>query len=772
MPTDKPAALYRFSIFEVNPATGELFRQGMRVRLQEQQFRLLTLLLERPGELISRDEVRTRLWPSDTYVEFDNSLNVAVRKLRDALRDEADSPRFIETVPRRGYRFLAEVSTVDAKIPAADAAVAAVTGPTGKPRYRTLALSAVICFAAALFLVALWLRGNISGPVLASSDHVVIAGFENRTGDPQFDGTLLPAFRVKLEESPYLSLLPQSSLLAAVKASGKTNLDHISLADMRKACTAAGANALLRGEVASVGSGYQVRTEAQGCSDGKKLAMQEARAATPSGVLQALGEATVKLRRQLGEPSASVASFNAPVAQATTGSLAALKAFSIGEEKRAQGQDYETIPYYKMAVDLDPQFALAYGRLGVIYSNAEEFELGKKNYQKAFDLRERTTERERLYLATHYYTTVTGELEKATQAYEIWRQLYPNDLVPANNLSDSLLVQGDPEAAIASAKDALRINPRNGFPYMSLIQANMRSGHLAAAKDTYQQAVANKLDGVLAHVLRFDIAFAEDDAAEMQRQREWAHSNPREGEMLDADGTAAFARGKARQARAIFDNALEIALKNNLKEYAALVTLDKAEYEAELGLLQPGRKDALAALQLVPDSADVQIWAAIVLARSGDLERSQVLADRVEKAAPLDTLVQRMELPAQRAIVRMAKKDAEGALRELETAQPYDLSRATALMNIYLRALAYLQAGHAQQAANEFQKLLDHRDVQPNSPYVSLAQLGLARAHRAIGAPSARADYETFLSSWKDADPDLVPFRKARQELAEVAPLP
>jgi len=767
MPAGKTISSYRFSIFEVNPATGELLRQGVRVKLQEQPFRLLVFLLERSGRVVSRDELRGQLWPEDTFVEFDNSLNVAIRKLREALRDDADTPRFVETLPRRGYRFLAEVAVLDSgEIPIAEGRI-----PPAPPRSRRRRFGILLALGFAAVAAAIWVgfRVNRFGdPLLKASDRVVLADFQNVTGDPAFDGTLMPAFRLKLEESPYLTVVSQANLLKVVKAAGKNETGPLSLDEARAGCDGSAAKAVLYGVISPTRNGYLLKVGAQRCSDGKELATEQARPASPDQVLQSLGQVTMALRGRLGEPSASVSQFDKPVVQATTSSLAALKAFSLGEAKRAQGQDYETISNYKLAADLDPQFALAYGRLGATYSNSQEFELGKQYFQKAFDLRERATERERLYITTHYYSGVTGELEKTIEAYEIWRQLYPNDLAPANNLADMLISVGEPEKAIEPARDAVRIDPRNGFPYMELTQAYMRSGHFAEAKETSMQAVSQKLDGLLIHVLRFDIAFAENDEVEMQRQKEWARGNPREGEMLDAAGMAAFARGQVHEARDIFAHAAAIASKANLKEYAALVTLDEAQYEVEMGLVMQSRQDALAALVLAPNSNDVQVWASIVMARAGEIRRAEELASRVAAAEPLDTLTSRVELPAERALIRLSKKDPEGAIRELEVAKPYDLSRATALMTIYLRGVAYLEAGHPQEAAGEFQKVMDHRGVQPNSPYVPLAQLGLARAHAAANMSSARSDYSVFFQLWNHADSKTPILKEAKAEYAKL----
>jgi eukaryotic-like serine/threonine-protein kinase len=410
--------LYRFGLYEANPATRELLREGVRIRLQEQPFRLLLLLLENHTELVSRERLRQELWSEDTFVEFENSLRVAIGKIREALKDDAENPRFVATVPRIGYRFLAPVTVVEHS-PTHTIAVDQGRGLEEneasklKPALRPKRL---LIYAFAVLLVG----GIIAGfrfwpvaPVLANSDTILLAGFENRTANPAFDNSLYEALLVKVNESPFLSLVPESKVRAEMTKSGKADEAVIWLINSRQACLDLGAKAFVQGVIESSSNKYDLRLDATRCADGKKMAREVVSASTAEEVLPALGRAADSLRRKLGESAESVGHFSTPIEQATTDSLSALKAFSLGENGRARGRDLETIPNYQLATDLDPRFALAYGRIGTIYVSAQEFTLARQFLQKAFDIRDRATERERLYLTSKYYTFVLGERERS-----------------------------------------------------------------------------------------------------------------------------------------------------------------------------------------------------------------------------------------------------------------------------------------------------------------------------------------------------------------------
>jgi DNA-binding winged helix-turn-helix (wHTH) protein/tetratricopeptide (TPR) repeat protein len=603
---DSPARTdpsYRFGLFEVFPETGRLFRQGQRVKLQEQPFKLLLLLVEKPGEIVPREAIRQHLWPDNTFVEFDKSLGTAVLKLRQALGDDADNPRFVETVPKRGYRFLAPVTRAGAiahetPSPAVIAAPALDTRPPAEiappaampavrhVSFHRLFLIAVIAIAIVGAAIGVY-RAYGEKSALKSTDLVILSGFKNSTGEPAFDDTLFQAFRITLDESPFLNMMPDKTVRATLEGIGRQPGRQISLEDARAACAAARAAAVLHGEILQESGEYRLRLRAIRCQNERMLASEEVRVTSREEVLTALGAATDTLRHRLGEPQSSIEKFGTPLTQATTRSLAALKAFSLGEAKRTQGFDYEAVPNYSMAVDLDPNFALGYARLGTIYQNAQEYKLGSLNYTKAFELREHTTERERLYLTARYYSTVAGDLEKSEEAYLLWRQIYPHDMIPANNLADTYLTTGQCEKALASAREARDLNPSHAFPVALVEYASMCLGRLDEAKAAYQDAINRKLDGVNLRACRYLIAFGESDEEAMNHELEWARGNPRESELLNAAAWAAIARGKVKQGRVLFHSAEENAVKNDLKEFAGDVALDDALSFFGLASFQP-----------------------------------------------------------------------------------------------------------------------------------------------------------------------------------------
>jgi eukaryotic-like serine/threonine-protein kinase len=606
-------------------------------------------------------------------------------------------------------------------------------------------------------------------PVLASSDTIVLAGFENRTANPAFDNSLYEALLVKMNESPFLSLVPESKVRAEMTKSGKADETVVWLINPRQACLDLGAKAFVQGAIEASSNKYDLRLDASRCSDGKNMAGEVVRVSTEEEVIPALGRAADALRRKLGETAESVRRFSTPIEQATTDSLAALKAFSLGESGRARGQDLETISNYKIATDLDPRFALAYARIGTIYVNAQEFTLARQFLQKAFDMRDRTMERERLYLTSKYYTFVLGDYEKAISIFQLWRQVYPNDLVPANNMADCLIAIGQPEAAISPAQDAMRINPHNAFPYIVLGQAYQRSGRFAEAKNIYQQAVSRNLDSMNLHVTRMHIACAENDETAMKNELLWAHGNPREAEMLNAAAWCAFSRGKVSDAHTFSQGAQSTALKNNMPELAALIALDSAQFDADLGNIAQVRTEVANAIARADKSTYVQAYAALALAVIGDLRRANQLAEEADKSAPSDTQVQRIVLPTTRALADLRRNSPDDAIKKLEAVTPYDLGRSLEMSSIFYRAEAYLAANRLGNATAEFQKLIDHRPVRPNSPYLVMAQLGLARTYRNAGElERSRKEYQNFFSSWAGADPDIPILRQAKAEYAKL----
>lgn len=499
------------------------------------------------------------------------------------------------------------------------------------------------------------------------------------------------------------------------------------------------------------------------------------KAASRNAVLTALDQATDQLRKSLGESGASLQRFNAPLAQATTSSLAALRAFTLGEEKRSIGQEFEAIRDYKLAVDLDPNFALAYARLGTIYSNAAERTQSTAYYQKAFDLRERTTDRERLYIAAHYYSAL-GQIERTVEAYELWRSLYPRDSSPYDNLAIEYLDLGKPEKAETVARTAAQLEPSSSLSKSILARVYLETGEHAQLQALCGNAQGGKGDDAMLHASCFLLAFLRNDDAEMQKQIQWSRGNPAESEVLDDVAWAAMYQGKLDAGRKLFAQARQAALAQGFSELAATVDVDEATLEAEFGYPHQARALSLDALRLAPDDVSIQALAALALARSGDTALAESKAAKASAQAPLDTILNHAEIPSINAAIQLQRHDPQAAIQALEPARPYDACTALALAPAYYRGLAYQAAGDPKKAAAEFHSVLEHRSLAPDSPYIPLAASQLSQTLRQMGDSIGADQSEHELQqAWRHADPTFLPLRQhrsGRPERSAAAPNP
>ncbi len=761
---------YRFDVFEVQVRSEVLLQNDQRVKIQELPFRMLLVLLENPGRIVSTDELGSRLWGQKTYGELGSSLRTATAKLREALGDDAANPRFVKTFSGQGYKFIANVVLVfdaPAEPPPAvtpDPSPSETKRPNTVRRIMALANAGLLAAGVAI-LAGILINQRVNLPLAGERDKVVVGGFTNRLGDPYFDQTLSSGLRLKLEESPYLSLVADKNFRRLVK-----DPDSVALSEQLRACTSLGAQVLVRGEILTRNPGYRVLISAWRCESGRLLTTQKAQADSKEAILPALDNVTEQIRHRLGEPDSSLLRFNVPLAQATTASLSALKAFTVGEEKRAQGLVPASVSDYKLAIDLDPQFALAYARLGTIYFNTGEFALSRQNYQKAFDLRERSTDRERLYITSHYYAYSTGEIQRAIEAYELWRTVYPRDMSPANNLAAEYLLLGQPERAVESARTAVQLDPAATLPVATLALAYLKNGDYQPLSEMCDDPVNTKVDFVSFHQSCFLLDFLRSDEAGMQRQLQWASGNPEESTFLDSAAAIAMFNGKIEQSRRIFALAEQNAVNRHLIEFAANMNLEEALFDAELGLPREARKHARTALHFAPDSALVSALAALVLARVGDNAQAQAEADQATAQSPLDTLLKSSVLSSVQAALALGKHDPAAAIHALKDTRPYDFNDYLPLASAYYRGLAHLANKQPLEAAGEFQRVLDHRSVEPASLYIGLSELELGRALQLAGKiPDARLAYSKAENFWKDADPHfpaLIQLQTYERELA------
>jgi eukaryotic-like serine/threonine-protein kinase len=756
---------YRFDPFEVRVHAGVLLRGNIRIRIQELPFRMLVVLLENRGQVVSAEELGRRLWGRETHVELGSSLRVAAAKLREALDDKAREPVFIKTVSGQGYKF------IGAAVPIPESAVEAVAVPeespiaqpgnyAPKPLVLQNLIKAVVFVIVALGLavLAVFLYGRLERPLASGEDQVVVGGFTNRSGDPAFDGILSSAFRVELEESPYLSLIPDQRFIHLVK-----DPDSASLQTQLDACRAVQGKILLEGLVTAAAQRYQVEATAWRCADGKLLTSQKASADSKIALLPALDTIVDRLRRRMGEKDDSIHRFNVPAAHATTASLSALKAFALGEENRDRGAISDAISDYKIAVDLDSQFALAYARLGTIYFNLGELTQSRQNYQRAFDLRDRATDRDRLYITSHYYAFATGEIRRAIEAYQVWRTVYPRDMSPANNLAVEYSILGQPEESVKMAKTAIRLDPLSAGPYDVLGKAYLMSGDYVNLRELCNARLHAQSDASPLHLYCFQGASAQGDEAGMQRVLQWAHGSLQESFLINVEAMISMRHGRVTKGRRFFADAKRNAIASGLTEVAAEISSNESLIEADIGLAHEAREDALDAVRLAPNNVYVHAFAALVFGRTGDLARAQVEADYAAAQSPLDTILNSAVLASVHAAVQLARHNPQAAEQALAEARPFDFNIFMSLAPAYYRGLAFLEEKQPVKAAREFQRVLDHRVIEPDSSYISLAQLELGRALQMAGKMNdARVAYQEAQATWKSADPDFLPSQEAR----------
>jgi serine/threonine protein kinase/tetratricopeptide (TPR) repeat protein len=665
--------------------------------------------------------------------------------------------------------------SVSAASSVAPPAVQSASAPTVTVPTRTLKWAAIASAAIVVVLLALagWLNFARRAQALTNKDTIVLSDFENKTGDAVFDDTLRQGLSIQLEQSPFLSLISESKINQTLKMMGRPAGDRLTPEVTREVCQRAGSKAMLTGTIAGLGSQYVIGLKAVNCQSGDVLAEAQEQAAGKEGVLKALDGAAFSLRSKLGESLSTVQEYATPLADATTPSLEALKAYSLGVKTDYAKGNTAALPFYKRAVELDPNFAAAYHALAVSYHNLNEAGLAGEYARKAYELREKVSERERFSIEALYYLSVTGELEKAAQTYELWQQTYPRNDVPYVDLGVISSYLGNYEKALEEYRESMRLEPNNVINYSNLGGAYLSLNRLDEAEAVYKQADERKLEGELLLGSRYQLAFLKGDAVQMERFASAAMGKPGTEDFLlamQADTQAWY--GKFKNARELTRRAMDSAEHNDAKETAALYQAESGLREVEVGNKEQARAEANAALKLVPNR-DVKAMAALALARAGDTAGAEKLAADLDKTFPLDTLVQRYWLTPIRAVVAMERKDPNRAVELLKGTSAIDLGQPTnftvALVPVYVLGEVYLAVGDGQRAATEFQKFVDQRGVVQNFPWGALARLGLARAYALQGdTAKARAAYQDFLTLWKDADPDIPILKEAKAEYAKL----
>jgi serine/threonine protein kinase/Flp pilus assembly protein TadD len=627
---------------------------------------------------------------------------------------------------------------------------------------------------ASMIAAVLYYRSHQSRP-LTEKDTIVLADFNNKTGDAVFDDTLKQALAVDLDQSPYLNVVPDRKITEALKMMGRDPGQRLAGDVARDLCQRVNSKAMLQGSIANLGNEYIIVLEATNCATGDSLASEKARAETKEQILAALDKAASSLRGKLGESLGSVEKYATPVQQATTPSLAALQAYNAGLKAWEDKGNEAAIPFQKRAIELDPNFAKAYASLGQMYANLGMDELATENLKKAFGLRDRVSERERLYIDSRYYQLVTGEEGKVIRVFEQWRQLYPRDADPARTLGIAYRLVGRYEDALQADRDALQLDPNSSGVRRAVAFAALTVNRLDEAEAIMKEVQAGKGQSFIE--LRaglYCLAFLRGDSAGMQTQLDMAAGIQGDDYLLAlaSDGEAYF--GHLQKSRELTRRAVEMGRSDQERGiFWALYELDGILHELQLGYPVQVRQKVAVALDQNKDQ-ETQILAALALALTGDSRRAEALAGAVEKQAPLDTVVNGYWLPTIRAAIQLHRNNPAKAVEDLEVTSPYELGAVldyytAPLFPVYLRGQAFIAMHQGREAAAEFQKFIDHPGVVMNYPLGALARVGLARAYAMEGDTSkALAAYKDFLTLWKDADPGIPIYKQAKAEYAKL----
>ena len=640
--------------------------------------------------------------------------------------------------------------------------------PTWKSRWEVVAGATLLIIGLA---VGGWILHSRRARVLTEKDTIVLADFTNTTGDTVFDDMLKQALAVDLGQSPFLNILSEDKVRQTLRRMTRSPFEKLTQDLAREVCQRAGSKAYLAGSIAALGTQYVIGLEALDCASGDALARQQVTAAGKERVLPALDRAAAKLRNQVGESLSSVQKFDVPI-EATTPSLEALKNYSIGSKVADDKGDAASIPFFKQAIELDPNFPTAYADLANAYANLNQPSLALEYATKAYQLRNRVTEKEKLDISAIYFRA-TGEVEKEVQTYEVWIADYPRMDSPYSNLGNNYDRMGQYDKALVEQQEALRLAPDSVYSYINLGATYLFLNRLEEAKATFDQALAHHLDSGFLRGNVYLLAFLRGDIAQMQKQVAWAAGKPGDEDLLlsmQSDSEAFY--GRLRLARDFSRRAVDSAVRADSKETAAFWQVNAALREAELGYAASARQGVTVALAL-SSGRDVKVVSALTLARIGDVPRAEALAEELQKNYPLNTLLKLYWLPTINAAIALNKGNSSQALVDLEAAAPYELGVTETVVNYlypaYVRGQAYLRTRNGTAAAAEFRKMLDQRGIVVNFVTGSLAHLQLGRAYAMAGdRTKAKVIYQDFLSLWKDADPDIPTLKEAKAEYAKL----
>jgi len=669
--------------------------------------------------------------------------------------------RCLETNPARRWQSAVELQR----------ALAAI-GPARRKVFLAAGAAAVIVLALSLGYFALR-----RPQTLTAKDTIVLADFENKTGDPVFDQTLRQGLAVQLQQSPFLALLSDERIKKSLQMMSLPVTTRLTPEVTREICERTGSSAVLEGSIERLGSQYVLWARARNCQTGAVLAEEQAQPEKKEEVLKALSTIATQLRTRLGESLASVQEHSRPLAQATTASLEALQAYTAAKIALYASGTPAAIPHFQQAIAIDPQFAMAHADLGFMAWNLGQTSLGAEEVQIAYGLRDRVSDRERRYITMLYDRQVTGNLQKELQTLESWAQTYPRDAyAPGITAGWVAFGTGNYEKGITASEAAIRLEPDMPFPYASIAFHNLNLDRYKQSADALRRAAERKLEVPEFLVVRYHLAFLQGDTAGMEREIARAPAGHVEDWMTHNQALVLARSGRMREARSMWERAIAMAMQAGKRETAAIYTAAEAVCEAHFGNAGAAKERAHAALKLA-NGRDVVYASAFALALSGATGEMQQLAADLEKRFPEDTPVQFEYLPTMQALSALSNRNPEEAIRRLQRAVPYDYAlpgtaffgKFGGLYTVYVRGQAYLQAGRGLEAAAEFQKVLDHRGIVLADPISALAHLQRGRAF-ALAKDNERAKnaYQSFLTLWKDANNDIPLLKQAAAEFEKL----
>jgi DNA-binding winged helix-turn-helix (wHTH) protein/tetratricopeptide (TPR) repeat protein len=780
--------LYLFDGYELSEQDFSLSRREKRLAIEPRALQVLFVLVSNQGRLMEKRAILEAVW-KDTFVE-ESTLTRAIAVLRKHLEDDPRAPKYIETIPTRGYRFIAPVEVVSPPEPATLASASLANGSSpvtstleDAPLAPVEPVPAASVPAAKLFWKGkLWLyggplatlsvlalgfflwRGRHQTPSLSTMDTLVLADFTNTSGEAVFDDALRQGMMVQLEQSPVVRLASDGQIRKTLKLMGMKSDAPLTSEVSREVCQRIGGDAVLDGSISRLGNEYVLGLRARRCSTGEELDAEQAQITRKEDALQALSLLATRFRTRIGEARSSINELNTPLEEATTSSLDALKAFSQATLTFNTKGSGSAIPLFVHATELDPQFAMAHVWLGRMYADFGEDALSAQSTQKAFSLRERANDRERFSIDVSYDMLVSGNLANAKTTCEAWEQMYPRDVFPRNFLSGFLYpAYGQYERALEEARKAIEIDPDFVVGYRNAALNLIALNRLGEADKTLQQAIERKLFLGSFVTDAYRIAFLKGDEKGMKRAVDAAPTNP----WLTSYQAATLSRtGHLTQARTMADRAVSLARQASRHETEAQLQVVASFPEVIYGNFNDATRRARIALS-ISKGKSVAYGAALVLALAGNTSEASKIAAELARRFPDDTLVQYDYVPTLQAAVALSNKQPEKALELLRETAPYELAQP--LHSIYLRGQAYLALQRPAEASAEFQKFLDHPGIVLNDPLVNLVQLQLGRSYAAMGEKAkARAAYQAVLTRWGNADPGLAISAQAKTEYARL----